>query len=329
MAIDDPEGDAIRIRGARTHNLKNVDLDIPRGKLVVITGKSGSGKSSLAFDTLFAEGQRQYIESLSVQARQFFEQLERPDVDAIEGLAPVICIDQRPRHPSPRSTVATTTEIYDYLRLLFARLGDVFCPSCGTQVRQQSLTQIEETLAALPEGTKLMLLAPIVRDQRGNQTQAIADVRKSGLVRVRIDGEVYELDQAPPLDARRSHTIEAVVDRIVIRKGAGGRLAESLALSAKHGGGVIIACYLSPDQAKTTGNGEGQWSERLFSTVYACPHCQTGLVELEPRTFSFNSPYGACPHCQGLGVCDEFDPELVVPDLSKSLADGAVVPWRG
>ncbi|HUE71225.1 MAG TPA: excinuclease ABC subunit UvrA [Pirellulaceae bacterium] len=321
---DGPDGDAIRIRGARTHNLKNVDLDIPRGKLVVITGKSGSGKSSLAFDTLFAEGQRQYIESLSVQARQFFDQLKRPDVDAIEGLAPVICIDQRPGHARERSTVATTTEIYDYLRLLFARLGNVFCPSCGTQVRQQSLTQIEETLAALPEGTKLMLLAPIVRDQRGDQAEAIAGVRKSGLVRVRIDGQVHEFDQAPPLDARQSHTIEAVVDRIVIRKGAGGRLAESLALTAKHGGGVIIACFLSPDQAKTNGNRDGQWTERLFSTVYACPRCRTSLMELEPRTFSFNSPYGACPHCQGLGVRDEFDPELVLPDLAKSVAGGAI-----
>jgi excinuclease ABC subunit A len=329
-ATIDGAGDTIRIRGARTHNLKNVDLDIPRGRLVVITGKSGSGKSSLAFDTLFAEGQRQYIESLSVQARQLFDQLERPDVDAIDGLSAVICIDQRPGHPNPRSTVATSTEIYDYLRLLFARLGEVSCHVCGAPIRQQSLTQIEESLQALPEGTRLMLLAPIVRGKRGEHAEALAATRKSGLVRVRVDGEVYELDDVPPLDPRKSHTIEAVVDRVVIRKGAGGRLAESLALAARHGEGVVIASFQPPGEAAAAKNsGNGPWTERLFSTVYACPQCQTSLTELEPRTFSFNSPYGACPHCQGLGVREEFDPELVLPDLSRSVSSGAIAPWRG
>jgi excinuclease ABC subunit A len=318
---------AIRIRGARTHNLQCVDLDIPRDKLVVITGKSGSGKSSLAFDTLYAEGQRQYIESLSVEARQLFEQLERPEVDAVEGLAPVICIDQRPGHASPRSTVATATEIYDYLRLLFARLGEVFCHQCGTPIRQQSLAQIEGTLAALPEGTKLMILAPLVRDERGAGQEALAAIRKAGLVRARINGEVYELDAVPPLDARKNHTIEAVVDRIVVRPGAQARLGESLALAARLGEGIVAASYAAPAAEGESLRRASDWTERVFSTVYACPRCKIGLEELEPRMFSFNSPYGACPACDGLGVRTEFDPELVAPDLSKSVAQGALLPW--
>ncbi len=241
--------DVIRIRGARMHNLKNVDLDIPRDRLVVITGPSGSGKSSLAFDTLYAEGQRQYIESLSVYSRQFMHQMERPDVDSVEGLQPTLCIDQRPGTANPRSTVGTVTEIYDYLRLLMARLGEASCPQCGQPIRQQTAEQIQEALAALPEGTKLMLLAPMVRSRRGRQEEVLAKIRKAGFIRVRIDGQVYDLDNLPDIDARRDHSLDAVVDRIIVRDDIASRMGESVQLAIRHGEGLLIACYQEPPPA--------------------------------------------------------------------------------
>ncbi len=316
----------IRIRGARVHNLQNIDVDLPRDRLIVITGPSGSGKSSLAFDTLFAEGQRQYIESLSVYARQFLHQLERPDVDLIDGLQPTISIDQRAGSQNPRSTVATVTEVYDYLRLLFARCGEPACYRCGATIRQQTPEQIIEDLLALPAGTKLMLMAPLVRGRKGQHKDVLAAVRTAGFVRVRVDGEVLDVEKVGELAPRKNHQIEAVVDRIVLREGVDSWLAESTRLALAHGEGAVLVSYLLP------GNGSREkeaWQEQLYSTLYACPHCKISFEELEPRTFSFNSPYGACPTCEGLGSRLQFDPELLIPDLNLSLADGAVAAWKG
>ena len=314
----------IRIRGTRVHNLRNLDLDIPRNQMVVVTGPSGSGKSSLAYDTLYAEGQRQYIESLSVYARQFLHQLQRPDVDLIEGLQPTISIDQRTGIGNPRSTVATVTELYDYLRLLFARLGEASCYKCGEPIRQQTPEQILEDLLDLSSGTRMMILAPIVRGRRGQHKDAFAAIRKAGFVRARVDGKVFDMEEPPELVRQRSHGIEAVVDRIVVREGVRNRLAESIKLAVKHGDGLMLATY-----EEKLDDGSNLWHDLLFSTQYACPNCKISYEELEPRTFSFNSPYGACPACDGLGSRVEFDPELVVPDASLSLSAGAVAPWRG
>jgi len=319
--------EVISIRGARVHNLRNVDLDLPRDRMIVITGPSGSGKSSLAFDTLFAEGQRQYIESLSVYARQFLHQLERPDVDLIEGLEPTISIDQRAGSQNPRSTVATVTEVYDYLRLLFARLGVPSCYQCGATIHQQAPEQIVEDLLALPSGTKLMILAPLVRGRKGKHQDVLDEVRKAGFVRVRVNGEIVDLDKMTELEPRKNHTIEAIVDRIVVREGVDARLAESTRLAISRGEGAVLAIYLEP----SGGDGRGPdapWQERLFSTLYACPHCKISFEELEPRSFSFNSPYGACPTCEGLGSRNGFDPELVIPDPALSLGEGAIAPWK-
>ncbi len=310
--------ECIQIRGARVHNLKSVDIDIPRDHFVVITGPSGSGKSSLAFDTIYAEGQRQYIDSLSTYARQFLQQMERPDVDLIEGLQPTLCIDQRPGIASPRSTVATVTEIHDYLRLLFARLGEASCYECGTPIRQQSVEQIQDRLMQLDEGTKVMIMAPMVRGRRGEHKEVFVEIRKAGFVRARVDGEIYDIDSIPELSARKNHRIEAVVDRVVIRESVANRLAESLQMAIQHGDGLAIACT----QVR------GRWQDELFSTRYACPNCNISFEEIEPRTFSFNSPYGACPKCDGLGCIEQFDPDLICPNHDLSIAGGAILPWK-
>ncbi len=316
-APDAPE--TLRLRGVRVHNLRNLDVDIPHQRLVVMTGPSGSGKSSLAFDTIYAEGQRQYIESLSTYARQFLHQLQRPDVDLVEGLEPTIAIDQHAGSHHPRSTVGTVTEIYDHLRLLMARLGTPLCPGCRAPISQQSPEQALDEMLRLGEGVKAMLLAPLVRGRRGEHADALEQIRKAGFVRARVDGQVYDIERVPPLERQKNHTVEAVVDRVVIRHDARSRLAESFELALRHGNGVVICCFQTP---------QGEWQDRLFNTRFACPECGGGFEELEPRTFSFNSPYGACPACQGLGRLVRFDPAAVSPDPARSLAAGAVAPWR-
>ncbi len=307
--------DRILVKGAREHNLKNIDVEIPRNKLVVITGLSGSGKSSLAFDTIFAEGQRRYVESLSAYARQFLGQMDKPDVDYIEGLSPAISIDQKATSRNPRSTVGTVTEIYDYLRLLFARIGRPHCPRCGRPITQQTVQQMVDQLMAKPEDSRLIVLAPLVRGRKGEHERVYEELRRGGYVRVRVDGEVCELAEAPKLDKNKKHTIEAVVDRIVIRPGIEQRLADSLETVVGLSGGLVLV--------QEADSGE----ETIFSQNYACPDCGISLEELTPRMFSFNSPFGACPVCTGLGSNMEIDPDLVIPDSRKSLEDGAVAPW--
>ncbi len=310
--------DFIRIRGARTHNLQNIDLDLPRDKLIVITGLSGSGKSSLAFDTIYAEGQRRYVESLSAYARQFLSVMEKPDVDHIEGLSPAISIEQKSTSHNPRSTVGTITEIYDYLRLLFARAGTPQCPEHGITLEAQTVSQMVDTVLALPENEdRLMLLAPLVAERKGEHVSVLEELRTQGYLRARIDGKVHELDQAPTLDLRRKHSIEAVVDRFKVRADLAPRLAESFETVLKLSGGIArIAWMDQPEHA-----------ELIFSAKFACPHCGYSLSELEPRLFSFNNPVGACPTCDGLGVQQFFDPLKVVAHPHLSLAGGAVRGW--
>lgn len=314
---------AISVRGARTHNLKNVSLDLPHGQLTVITGVSGSGKSSLAFDTIYAEGQRQYIESLSVYARQFLNQLERPDVDSIEGLQPTLCIDQKAGVANPRSTVATVTEVYDYLRLLLARVGTPHCHLCGQRIWQQSPEQINARLLQLPENTKLVVMAPVVRGRRGMHRDALETIRKAGLVRARVDGDLYDLDSVPDLAVRKNHTIEAVVDKLVLREGSTSRLVDAIQIALRLANGLVSVSSLVPHDAQAG----AAWSEQLYSTQYACPDCGLSIEELEPRTFSFNSPYGACPSCDGVGKLHQFDANLLIGDLEKSAAKGAIAVW--
>lgn len=311
----------IRVRGARVHNLQSVNLDLPRDQLTVITGVSGSGKSSLAFDTLYAEGQRQYMDSLSAYARQFLDQLPRPDVDWVDGLEPTLCIDQKPGATNPRSTVATVTEIYDYLRLLYARLGTPHCYKCGQPILQRSVEQIVESLGDLAEGTKVMILSPMVRGRRGAHLEVFAEIRKAGLVRARVDGTLLPLEEVPPLDARKNHTIEAIVDRLIVRAGVTDRMSDSIRLAIRYGKGLVSLALQMP--------GEHEWRERLYSTHYACPDCEISYEEMEPRTFSFNSPYGACPQCDGMGKRVRFDPDLIAPNFDISPADGALLPWKG
>ena len=323
MSPPAPAGlDSIVIKGAREHNLKNVDLVLPRNRLIVITGLSGSGKSSLAFDTIYAEGQRRYVESLSSYARQFLGQMEKPDVDYIEGLSPAISIDQKSTSRNPRSTVGTVTEIYDYLRLLFARIGKPHCYNCGREVSAQSAQQIIESIMEFPEGTRLQILAPVIRGRKGEYTKLFEEISKEGFARVRVDGEIKELRDKIDLDKKRKHTIEVIVDRLVMKPEIRGRLADSVETTLKLSSGIVTILYEAP----TAGGGKSQ-QEMTFSESFACVYCGLSFGELEPRLFSFNSPFGACPGCSGLGVKIEIDPWKVIPDRSKSIAQGAIVPW--
>ena len=306
----------IRVRGARTHNLKNIDLDLPRDELIVITGLSGSGKSSLAFDTIFAEGQRRYVESLSAYARQFLSMMEKPDIDHIEGLSPAISIEQKTTSHNPRSTVGTITEIYDYLRLLFARAGKPRCPTHHIDLEVQTVSQMVDQVLGLPEGSKLMLLAPVIRDRKGEHVQLFESLKAQGYLRVRVDGTVYDLDAVPALELRKKHTIEVVIDRFKVRDDLQLRLAESFETALKLANGIAVVAWM-----------DGDGEEIVFSANYACPHCGWSLPELEPRLFSFNAPMGACPTCDGLGVEQFFDPERVVQHTHLSLAGGAVRGW--
>jgi excinuclease ABC subunit A len=306
--------DFIVVRGARQHNLKNISVKIPRDKLVVITGISGSGKSSLAFDTIYAEGQRRYVESLSAYARQFLGQMDKPDVDYIEGLSPAIAIDQKSGSRNPRSTVGTVTEIYDYLRLLFARIGKPHCPKCGLPITQQTVEQVVDQVMALDEGTRVQVLAPVIRGKKGEHKKVLEDIRKDGFVRVRVNGEVRRVDEDISLDRYKIHTVEIVVDRLVIREGIEQRLADSIELAMRQSGGITVINVLDKE-------------DLVFSEKFACVECGISFEELTPRMFSFNSPYGACPECAGLGTKEEIDPELIL-DANRSIVEGALVPWR-
>ena len=307
--------DIIKIRGARTHNLKNIDLDLPRNQLVVVTGLSGSGKSSLAFDTLYAEGQRRYVESLSAYARQFLQLMEKPDVDLIEGLSPAISIEQKSTSHNPRSTVGTVTEIHDYLRLLYARVGTPHCPEHNQPLTSQTVSQMVDHVLALPEETRVMIIAPAVVGRKGEFVDLFADFQAQGFARVRVDGEIYQLDEVPKLEKNIKHTIEVVIDRIKVRADVKQRLAESFETALRHGNDRVMALEMDSNV------------EHWFSAKFACPVCSYSLPELEPRLFSFNNPMGSCPSCDGLGSMNFFDPERVVMHPELSLATGAIKGW--
>jgi excinuclease ABC subunit A len=319
---------AIRITGASEHNLKNISLSIPRDKLVVITGISGSGKSSLAFDTIYAEGRRKYVESLSTYARQFLEQMQKPAVSEITGLPPTIAIEQRSASSNPRSTVATTTEIYDYFRVLFARAGQPHCWVCGKEITSQHSSQIVESILSRPEGTKIQICAPLVRGKKGEHKDIFAGIQREGFVRVRVDGTLYDVRNVPALNKNKKHDIAAVVDRLIIKDSIRVRLADSVETALKLAEGVILVLLQEPDANKPDSS-SGKWKEIIYSEKFACSkHPQASLAELSPRLFSFNSPYGACKSCDGLGTILEFDPDLIVPDRSVSLENGAIDAWR-
>ncbi|MCU4629842.1 excinuclease ABC subunit UvrA [Acinetobacter variabilis] len=306
----------IRIRGARTHNLKNVNLDIPRDKFVVITGLSGSGKSSLAFDTLYAEGQRRYVESLSAYARQFLSQMEKPEVDSIEGLSPAIAIEQKSTSHNPRSTVGTITEIYDYLRLLYARVGTPYCPEHDLPMVAQTVTEMVDAVKELEEGTALLLLAPVVRERKGEYTALFEQLQSQGFVRARVDGEIMEIDPPPELDKKKKHTIEVVVDRFKVRDDLGNRIAESFETALRLGGDIAILSWM-----------KGENDDRVFSAKHSCPECDRAVAELEPRLFSFNNPFGACPVCDGLGTRSHFSADKLIPNQEVSISQGAIRGW--
>lgn len=307
--------DYIVIRGAKEHNLKNINLEIPRNKLIVITGLSGSGKSSLAFDTIYAEGQRRYVESLSAYARQFLEQLQKPDVESIEGLSPTISIEQKTTSHNPRSTVATQTEMYDYLRLLFARIGTPYCYECGRKIERQSAQEMAQQILELEAGTKIHLLAPLVRGRKGEYRNIQQQVAKAGFGRLRVDGKIYEINDKIKLDKFKIHNIDVVVDRLIVKPDIRKRLTDSIETALKTGEGILSVDF------------NGRYPEKTFSEHYACVHCGINLTELEPRIFSFNSPYGACPSCNGLGTKMEIDPQRLVPDPAKVWIN-AIAPWK-
>ncbi|HYZ32370.1 MAG TPA: excinuclease ABC subunit A, partial [Crenalkalicoccus sp.] len=319
-------GGALRIRGARTHNLKDLDLDIPRGTLTVITGLSGSGKSSLAFDTIYAEGQRRYVESLSAYARQFLQLMQKPDVDSIEGLSPAISIEQKTTSHNPRSTVGTVTEIHDYMRLLWARVGVPFSPATGLPIEAQTVSQMVDRVMAMPEGTRLLILAPVVRGKKGEYRKEFAEWQRRGFERVKVNGTLHQISEVPALSKKLKHDIEVVVDRIVVREGIAPRLADSFETALALADGVAYAEIVDGGERVAP---EARPERVVFSAKFACPVSGFTIEEIEPRLFSFNSPQGACPTCDGLGTQSFFDPMLVVPDEQRSLAEGAIAAWSG